>query len=134
LNITQVESRQKIDNAIFTFGFYQLGEDKVFGYKVYCSGSGSHQVEWFSPLEGDKLNELIDSLKNLSNGKFKRKIKIKNGWSNVNLHFLGFKPKKGIRIKCNISGFLFYSGAFGSSYISESDLERLIKNLERCLR
>jgi hypothetical protein len=128
----QVESRQTIDNTIFTFGLYESEEQKLFGYKVFCAGAGSNHVEWFFPLKGAALNEFISNLKNLHNVNFKNKVKIKRGWSNINLNFLGFNPEKGIKIKSNISSFLFYSGAFGSSYISKSDLERLIKNLERC--
>jgi hypothetical protein len=133
VNFLQVESRQTIDNTIFTFGLYESEEKTQFGYKVFCAGAGSHHLEWFFPLKGAALNEFISNLKNLHNVNFKKKVKIKRAWSNVNLNFLGFDPQKGIKIKSNISGFLSYSGAFGSSYISQSELERLIKNLERCV-
>jgi hypothetical protein len=132
LIISQVESKQKIDNAVFTFGLYESDGHKLFGYKVFCAGSGSHHFEWFSPLKGEALNEFIFNLKNLNDINFKQKLKIKSGWSNINFHFLGFDSDKGIKVKSNISGFLFYSNAFGSSYLSEPDLDRLIKNLERC--
>lgn len=132
MNFLQVESRQTLDNTIFTFRLYESGEQKLFGYKVFCAGANSSYVEWFSPLKGAALSAFIADLKNLENVNFKKKLKIKHGWSNINLNFLGFNPEKGIRIKSNISSFLFYSGGFGSSYISKSALERLINNFERC--
>lgn len=133
MNFLQVESRQTIDNTIFTFGLYESEGKTLFGYKVFCAGAGSHHLEWFFPLKGAALNAFISNLKSLHSVNFKKKVKIKRAWSNINLNFLGFDHKKGIKIKSNISGFLFYSGAFGSSYISQSDLARLIKNLERCV-
>lgn len=133
MELSQTNSRQKIDNAIFTFGTYEFDGENTTGYKVFCAGSGSHHLEWFMPLTGKKLSELINSLKALNSTNYKKKLKIKSGWSSINLHFLGFKTEKGIKIKTNISGFLFYSGSFGSSYLSQSELERLIKNLENCI-
>jgi hypothetical protein len=133
LKLLQIESRQKIDNAIFTFGTYESEGEHGFGYKVFCAGSDSHSLEWFMPLKGDRLNDLVNSLKRLNGCNFRKKIKIKSGWSNINLHFLGLKPDKGIKIKTNISGFLFYSSAFGSSYLSQIVLYQLITNLERCM-
>lgn len=132
LKLSQINSRQKIDNAIFTFGTYESEGEKLHGYKVFCTGSGSHHLEWFMPLKDDKLHDLINNLKSLNDSNYKKKIKIKSGWSNINLHFLGFKTDKGIKIKANISGFLFYSGAFGSSYLTQSELECLTKSLECC--
>lgn len=133
LNLSQIKSRQKIDTAIFTFGTFESESKNNHGYTVYCAGSGSHHLEWFMPLKDDKLNDLINHLKSLSDCNYRKKIKIKSGWRNINLHFLGGKAGKGIEIKTSITGFLFYSGTFGSSYLAHSDLERLIKNLEHCL-
>ncbi|WP_299496884.1 hypothetical protein [uncultured Shewanella sp.] len=132
MTFLQIKSRQKIDNAIFTFGTYDSEGETLDGYKVFCAGSGSHHLEWFMPLKGDKLHDLINNLKSLNISNYKQKIKIKSGWSNINLHFLGFKAEKGIKMKVNISGFLFYSGAFGSSYVTQSELDRLINNLVCC--
>jgi hypothetical protein len=132
LNLLQIQSRQKIDNAIFTFGTYESDGEKLFGYKVYCAGSGSHEIEKFMPLQNESLTEFINKFKQLKHQNYKGKIKIKSGWSNINLQFYGSKTDKGIKVKTYITGFLFFSSGFGSSYISQSDLDRLINNLEQC--
>jgi len=132
LNLSQIESRQKIDNAIFTFGTYESEGEKFFGYKVYCAGSGSHEIEKFMPLQNESLVSFISKLKELKQNNYKTKIKVKSGWSNINLKFCGAKTDKGIKVKTYISGFLFFSAGFGSSYVSQADIDRLIKNLEHC--
>jgi hypothetical protein len=132
LNLSQIQSRQKIDSAIFTFGTYESDGEKLFGYKVYCAGSGSHEIEKFMPLQNESLTKLINKFKQLKHQNYKGKIKIKSGWSNINLQFYGSKTDNGIKVKTYITGFLFFSSGFGSSYISQSDLDRLINNLEQC--
>ncbi|PTB88923.1 hypothetical protein C9928_05205 [Pseudidiomarina aestuarii] len=125
-----IKSRIKVDNAIFTFGETEINGVTQNEYLVFCAGANSQYVEWLSPLKDTSLLSLISTLREIKNQGYKGKVKIKKGWFRINLHFLGVKPSKGIKVKANFSGCLFYSGAFGSSYINESVLEQLVSNLE----
>ncbi|WP_417657718.1 hypothetical protein [Pseudidiomarina aestuarii] len=125
-----IKSRIKIDNAIFTFGETETNGTKQNEYLVFCAGASSHHVEWLSPVKGSSLHLLIITLREIMNQGYKGKVKIKKGWSSVNLQFFGVKPNKGIKVKANFSSFLFYSSAFGSSYITESVMVQLVSNLE----
>ena len=132
LSIVSIKSRSKIDQAIFSFGTIKKNED-TNGYNIYCAGSQSYYIDKFMPLKGDKLQSVIDSFEQLKNTNFIGKIKFKCGFVSINFKFSGNAPEKGIKVKTYITGILFYSSAFGHSYISQEQLNVLIFNLKGCL-
>lgn len=85
------------------------------------------------PLKGDKLQSVIGNFEQLENKGFIGKIKFKCGFVSINFKFSGYSPNKGIKVKTYITGILFYSSAFGHSYISQEQLNILISNLKGCL-
>ena len=129
----QVYSRITLDVATFTFGILD-NEQEPFSYKLFCAGSESHYVDKLAPLNEEMLRSLIQSLQTLSPKNSKLKVKIRINWlSNVNLRFTGFEQSKGYKVKASIGGFLFFSTAgFFSSFCSESNLQNLINNLNKC--
>ena len=133
MSIVSIKSRRKIDQAIFTFESIERNADIKNGYNIYCAGSQSYYIDKFMPLKGDKLQSVIDSLEQLESKSFVGKIKFKCGFSSVNFKFSGYSPNKGIKVKTYITGILFYSSAFGHSYISQEQLNVLISNLKGCL-
>lgn len=133
MNIVSIKSRSKIGQAIFSFGSIEKNTDTSNGYNIYCAGSQSYYIDKFMPLKGDKLQSAIDSLEQLKSKSFVGRIKFKCGFSSVNFKFSGYSPNKGIKVKTYITGILFYSSAFGHSYISQEQLNILISNLKGCL-
>jgi hypothetical protein len=134
MQFTTVHSRQLIDKALFSFGTLNDNGNTFYGYRVSCVGEGFIDSEHFMPLAGTELQDFINDLEDLKNKRYKQRLKMKTGSTNINFHFKGEKSDGTIKVITYITGFLFFSSAsFFCATIKPAELERLIDNLSRCV-
>jgi hypothetical protein len=131
LAFQSISTRINVDCITFTFG---LTGDDIFGFSLFCAGSGAQHIDVHNPLKAIELSEVINQLEQLGPNSPKIVITFKVGmFSRVKLSFRSYDKASGYKVKGSISSFLLYSvSGFNSSNCSESDINRLILNLRKC--